>query len=1151
MGPQHPRSILGQHIAEIMRTSCVSARYAGRVNLRSTAAKSFICSSMAVLAMNPAKVDALSLGAIDIQSELGQPLSAVVPVHVGKGEVLTSTCIASSAERTGLTSPNDIVIDSSAVGQQPGSYQIRITTPKPLHEPMYEVSLVVDCPRIPLLVRHYVVMLDLPGTLNPTSAIETEAPVQSANATTLRPAAPDNAPPTPVAPRPTASHLRAFRSDDKTIAAGRRYRVGKGDTLSTIAERVTGRPPDTIWRVADEIFKTNKHAFIRNDVDLIMLGAWINIPDADYLASIGEPVPLPEPGPQRAAMNNDGSPAANTPASEPAALDPVVSANLAVPAEATTSDIVVTDAIAEAPAVLFSPMASAPEVSGSAASEPLFSEVVAAESIISGPMETGSMASEPLFADVALPDPLASVPLATRPMASDTATAGRIPTRAVAADPAPSSPIALRPKAADQAETGRMVASTDITSPVISAPTNSEPVVPANPDGPVVAARPVAANLIDATPVILESVEPADAVPAASSPVSPDPIVSDPIIFELGVSEPIMSSEPIAAETLFSDIEASDPIIAGPVAPRPVATDPIIPEHATSDPVAARPAASGRADAGPVTAGTTPSEADFAAPINSSAAISESIAVADTSLTEPADPGPAVAASAVADPVLAKPVLAEPIVVEPVIDEPVIDEPGTSVSDVAANQESIRPDINLPVGSVAGADTENQQLASNATEGPVVEDRANISPFVDDFPPEIPTDIESRVDATKNVVSRTTSPEISPFVAIAAGILLGLALSLLILRQRLLKPLKALFGSRDSSKAFVHESFLTSIGKPFKRRKSKMGTNAHADALLAEDTEFMEAAADAAFENSDAAPPVPQFIPTTQPFEETYIVEIIPNTEPTRHDESILKESVASADTENAEPAESDQLSELELSDTSTLAYLFDDQDDSNSQNVIDPTVKIPAQDHPDALDPTAHMPTVEMPAQQPSDSLDPTAHMPTVEMPAQQPSDGFDPTVQMPPLERSDVIDPTAEVDMEAFDVDETMMAQAFTEELEALDEALDSQDLFQSTDEPNEDDDLLAESANFDPLTGLDNDELPEGFDEDQLPEDFDEDEPFSDTLRDALSLPDDGYDDEFTDTGIIEPRTIKKDLDSLDGQSKDESDDDNTLNRSRRAR
>jgi hypothetical protein len=376
-------------------------------------------------------------------------------------------------------------------------------------------------------------------------------------------------------------------------------------------------------------------------------------------------------------------------------------------------------------------------------------------------METGSMASEALFADVALPDSLA-----TRPMASDTATAGRIPTRAVAADPAPSSPIALRPKAADQAETGRMVASTDITSPVISAPTNSELVVPANPDGPVVAARPVAANLIDATPVILESVEPTDSVPAASSPVTPiisDPIISDPIIFGPGIFEPIMSSEPIAAESLFSDIEASDPIIAGPVASRPVATDPIIPEQATSDPVAARPAISGRADAGPVTAGTTPAEADFAAPINSSAAISESIAVADTSVTEPADPGPAVAASAVADPVNAKTVLCEPIVVEPVIDEPVIDEPGTSVSDVAANQESIRPDINLPVGSVAGADTENQQLASNATEGPVVADRANISPFVDDFPPEIPTDIESRVDATKNVVSRTTSPEISPF----------------------------------------------------------------------------------------------------------------------------------------------------------------------------------------------------------------------------------------------------------------------------------------------------------------------------------------------------------------------------------------------------
>jgi hypothetical protein len=160
--------------------------------------------------------------------------------------------------------------------------------------------------------------------------------------------------------------------------------------------------------------------------------------------------------------------------------------------------------------------------------------------------------------------------------------------------------------------------------------------------------------------------------------------------------------------------------------------------------------------------------------------------------------------------------------------------------------------------------------------------------------------------------------------------------------------------------------------------------------------------------------------------------------------------------------------------------------------------------------------------------------------MPArQQQPDVFDPTVHMPTGVTSDAADPTADVDMEAFGFDETMMAQAFTEELEALD----LQDPFNATDETNEDsDDLLAESANFDPLTGLDDDELPEGFDED---------EPFSETLGEALSLLEKDYEDEFTASQIIERTEIQNSLGLRDEKSEDESDDDNTLNRSRGSR
>jgi len=1233
-----------------MRSGCVYASYAGRVNLRSTAATSIICSSMAVLAMNPGKVDALNLGPIDIRSAVGQPLRAVVPVIVDKGEVLSNACIATSTERTGLVAPDNIVIDSPAVSG-PGEYQIQITTPNPLHEPMYEVSLVVDCPRIPLLVRHYVVMLDLPDTLNPVSAVETDAPAQTATVPALRPALPDDAPSKPLAPRPTANRLREFRGDEKTIAAGRQYRVRKGDTLSTIAARVTGRPPDTIWRVADEIFKNNPKAFVRNDANLIMLGALINIPDAAYLASIGEAVPLPESDLARLMGNDERSRTAELPDADLATSAPIAPAEFSAPdeipsapaavtdpataelpdadlatsapiapAEFSASDeipsapVAVTDPATEAPEAR-SPVAIAEEPSETATAESLFSEVVVAAPIISQPADTGSFASEPLFSNVEVPDPIISGPLATRPMASDPASSGRVAARTVVAEPTPSNPVALRPKATDQAETGRQVASTDVTVPVFSAAPNSEPVAPENTDAPPVAARPDAADLVDSRSVM-------DAAPVAARPVAADAITSDPIISWPGesasilgdvvVNEPIIAApnvsapefaepseidavpsesavaEPPTADTLFSDAEISEPIISSPVASRPVAADPIIADQTTADPVAARPAAAGRSATGPITAGTEAPEPVSAVPVSSATTPTEPVAVVDAGPSEPADPGP--------------------VVVEATVAEPVFAEPAASAPDISANQESTAPDISLPVGSVDGVNADNQQFAG-ATENAVVEDPAKISPFADDFPPEIPTDVEIVAEATENVVARTTSNEISPFVAISMGILLGLALSLLILRGRLLKPLKALFGGRDPNQAFVHERFQTATRTPFRRRKSKstMDTHAHAEALFAEDNEFLESAADAAFGDGDTDRDEMQFTPTTQPFEETYIVEIIPNTEPTQHEGSVLNEPVDSADSNAVAPVESDDLNGLELSDTSTLAYLFDDPDEdandadanalaylfddpdeSGTQNVIDPTVKIPAQDHSQGIDPTAHMPTpeppdnidgtVEMPAKH-SDVFDPTVHMPapepsgradpTVEMPTrQQPSDVFDPTVHMPtpetpnnvdrtvemPTELSDVfdptvhiptgdtsniVDPTADVDMEAFGVDETMMAQAFTEELEALD----LQDPFNATDETNEDDDnLLDESANFDPLTGLDDDELPEGFDED---------EPFSETLGEALSLLEKDYEDEFTASQIIERSEIQKTLDLHGKKSDEESDEDNTLNRSRGSR
>ena len=276
MGRLRRRSILRQQIAEILGTDKVSGQVGQPLRRHPVPGKSLIFGGMALLAMNPSQVSAIGLGELVLQSSLGEPLQAVVPMTVGHGEALDSNCIKATSRRAGLRAPSGVRV-SSPVTSQPGRYDVKITTTEPLYEPMYELSLAVDCPRVPLIVHHYTLLFDLAA-----KSLSAPAPV-------LLPASPDPEPGQPPIGKPAVTTRRSLASTHESIPAGTQYRVRNGDTLSAIAERVAGRPPGTIWRVANHIFMTNEHAFIRNNADLIKLGSVIDIPHESDLTALSPP----------------------------------------------------------------------------------------------------------------------------------------------------------------------------------------------------------------------------------------------------------------------------------------------------------------------------------------------------------------------------------------------------------------------------------------------------------------------------------------------------------------------------------------------------------------------------------------------------------------------------------------------------------------------------------------------------------------------------------------------------------------------------------------------------------------------------------------------------------------------------------------------
>ncbi len=333
MGRAQGRSILSQSIAEILGTAPPPV---SRVEQPGPLRKSLIYTSMALLAINPAAVNAVGLGELNVNSQLGQPLDATIPITLGRGESLPRNCVAPAHGSSGLDTPSKLQVSTPAA-TQPGTYSLRVTTTNALHEPMYEISLLIDCPGTPLLMRQYMLMLDLPGM--------EAAPVPTVNGrgdTLTVPSAStqstSNSVAQPTTPATTQTATRSLQQSRSAIPAGQPYRIREGDTLSTIAARIDGRVPDTTWSVANAIFAANPHAFIRNNPNLIKLGSRIDIPDVESLAGL-KPGHQPIVSTAVAEPATDPAELVHTPQPTPAPIP----APVAAPIATTRPEVFVTE----------------------------------------------------------------------------------------------------------------------------------------------------------------------------------------------------------------------------------------------------------------------------------------------------------------------------------------------------------------------------------------------------------------------------------------------------------------------------------------------------------------------------------------------------------------------------------------------------------------------------------------------------------------------------------------------------------------------------------------------------------------------------------------------------------------------------------------
>jgi len=233
--------------------------------LARVAAAVLLCASFAA--------NAAGLGDLRVLSALGEPLRAeiaIVGLRPIERETLSARIASSEAFRKAGIEFNPALIGVKlSIERLNGKPVILLTTKDRVNEPFIEMLVELEW-AAGRVVRDYTVLLDPPTYIPPPPAGAVMGPTTPAPA--LAQPAPPAAPAAPSAEAPA-------------VTGGVDYEVVKGDTLSKIA-REHQYPGVTFNQMMIAIYRANKDAFIRDNINLVRAGRILKVPDRDAVAAV-------------------------------------------------------------------------------------------------------------------------------------------------------------------------------------------------------------------------------------------------------------------------------------------------------------------------------------------------------------------------------------------------------------------------------------------------------------------------------------------------------------------------------------------------------------------------------------------------------------------------------------------------------------------------------------------------------------------------------------------------------------------------------------------------------------------------------------------------------------------------------------------------
>ena len=257
----------------------------------------------------PTWAGAVTLGPINVLSNLGEPLKAVIEVLDLQGEQNLTVALAPADEFSKAGNTRSILMQSLKLGivQQGRRSVITLTTDKPLDQPIYGLLLELTANGETSIAEFAVlpeeaIKVAEPATANePAVAEETVTPAPSPVAadsptkptTPTTPTAQASAEDQPVAVIPGADPTELAPKPAENLAlvesqpTSRQHAVQRGQNLTVIARQYSVATADLNKFIA-ATFSENPEAFVKNNLHYLKAGAVLALPSEEAVSMVDD-----------------------------------------------------------------------------------------------------------------------------------------------------------------------------------------------------------------------------------------------------------------------------------------------------------------------------------------------------------------------------------------------------------------------------------------------------------------------------------------------------------------------------------------------------------------------------------------------------------------------------------------------------------------------------------------------------------------------------------------------------------------------------------------------------------------------------------------------------------------------------------------------